>query len=90
MDAYATIIRMANRFEAIAAEGAADAPYSDDLEALAGEVRALPALVAGVATALTIMIDAIEDSDPKRRFAAKVGILREAVDLLAQSPESRA
>lgn len=83
MDDHLTVIRYANRFEAIAADGFEGKPYRDRLTALGQEVNRKPGLASGVGAALVVMIDAIEESDPAARFAAKIAILREAVGLLA-------
>lgn len=79
-------IRYANRFEAIAADGYEGRPYRDRLLALAAEVRGRGALAGLVATALAIMVEAIEDGDPAGRFAPKITILREAVGAIV-TPE---
>jgi hypothetical protein len=83
MDDHLTVIRHANRFEAIATDGFEGRAYTDRLEALALDLRRQGTLASGVATALSIMIDAIEESDPAGRFVRKVAILREAVGRLA-------
>lgn len=86
------VLDLANRFEAIAAAGFAGEPHRDRLTALIRETRARPTIAAGVATALRLMNEAILDSDPDRRFAAKIAILEDAAAaLVAQSDlESRA
>lgn len=78
----AVVIDVANRFEAIATDGFEGKPYEAALKALAGRIKATPGLAPAVAHAVGVMAGLIEDSDPQRRFPAKVAILREAVELL--------
>jgi hypothetical protein len=76
------ILDLANRFEAIAAQGFDGEPYEDALGALVRRVRTQPGLAPAVAHVLGIMIDLIGESDPAGRFAVKTAILREAVGRL--------
>lgn len=76
------ILDLANRFEAIAADGFEGRPYRDDLAALAQQVSAQPGLAPRVAHALGVMIGLIGESDRSGRFAAKIAILREGAALL--------
>ncbi|CAO3415989.1 hypothetical protein [Azospirillum doebereinerae] len=80
----ADILDLANRFEAIAADGFEGKPYQDALADLARRVRAQPETAPRVAHALGIMIRLIGESDPTGRFATKTAILDEAVALLAE------
>jgi len=80
----AGILDLANRFEAIAADGFEGKPYRDALADLARRVRGQPGVAPRVAHALGIMIRLIGESDPTGRFAAKTAILDEAVALLAE------
>ncbi|WP_245986411.1 hypothetical protein [Azospirillum thermophilum] len=75
----ASVLDLANRFEAIAADGFEGKPYDAALADLVRRIKADPALAAQVAHAVGIMIGMIEDSDPSGRFAYKTAILREAV-----------
>ncbi len=72
----------ANQFEAAAARGAEGADVGDRLRRLAREVRRDPELKAQVAAALTIMIEAIEGTDSTGRFAAKVSVLRDGLEMV--------
>ncbi len=81
-DDIRAVLDLANRFEAIAADGFEGQPYHAALTALAQEVTAQPGMAPRVAHALGIMIDLIGESDPAGRFAAKIAILREGVGLL--------
>ncbi|MGF7178328.1 hypothetical protein [Azospirillum doebereinerae] len=83
-DGNAAILDLANRFEAIAADGFEGKPYRDALAALAGRVRARAGVAPRVAHALGIMIRLIGESDPTSRFAAKTAILDEAIAMLAE------
>ncbi len=78
------ILDLANRFEAVAAQGFAGEPYGEALVALARRVRAQPGVAPRVAHALGIMIGLIGEGDPSGRFAVKTAILREAVGLLTE------
>lgn len=84
-DDQAAILDLANRFEAIAADGFEGKPYRDDLAALARRVRARPGTAPRVAHALGVMIGLIGEGDPAGRFAPKTAILREAVALLSET-----
>ncbi|MBP2301473.1 hypothetical protein [Azospirillum picis] len=77
------ILDLANRFEAIAADGFEGRPYRPALADLARRTRSRPEVARQVAHALGIMIGLIGDSDPAGRFAVKTAILREAVEMLA-------
>ncbi len=80
----ADILDLANRFEAIAADGFEGRAYAPALADLARRVRETPDTAPRVAHALGIMIRLIGDSDPTGRFAAKTAILDEAVALLTE------
>lgn len=82
----AIVIDFANRFEAIATDGFEGKPYKAALADLAGRVKATPGLALAVAHAVDIMAGLIEDTDPQRRFPAKVAILREAAERLRALP----
>lgn len=79
MDANARILALANRFEAIAAEGFEGRPYEQDLAELVRQLRGEAGTAPRVAHALTLMVSLIRDSDPAGRFAAKIAILEDAV-----------
>ncbi|MFD1626558.1 hypothetical protein [Azospirillum griseum] len=81
-DDIRAVLDLANRFEAIAADGFEGRPYRAALAALAQQVTAQPGMAPRVAHALGIMINLIGESDPAGRFAAKIAILREGVGLL--------
>jgi hypothetical protein len=75
---------LANRFESIATDGFEGRPYRTALAGLARHVRGHAGLAPQVAHALGVMIRLIGESDPEGRFAAKIAILQEAVELLTE------
>lgn len=83
MDSNARILALANRFEALAAEGFDGNPYEEALAGLVGHVRAEAGTAPRVAHALGIMVRLIRESDPAGRFARKIAILEEAISRLA-------